>query len=129
MIAFFAEDRFLGSYDGPHSPLPSYHFFCPSCGVIWARIVCEPGDYHRVKDTPWCAKCARTNEQGIWDGVIDVHYFPEYIECAPKQVLIHNFMQLYDNRLRLDGAGIRVQSTVRYWPNNSELFDRLKESI
>jgi hypothetical protein len=37
-------------------------------------------------------------------------------------------MQLYDNRLRLDAAGITVDSSVRYWPDNSELLARLKES-
>ncbi len=128
MIAYFSNEQFLGSYDGIHSLLPSYHFFCPSCGVIWARIICEPGDAHRVVDTPWCTRCARTTPEGIWDGVIDVYWFPEFVEAAPTPVLIHNFMQLYDNRLRLDAAGIKVQASVRYWDDNSELLARLQES-
>lgn len=129
MIAYFSYNQFLGSYDGPHSSLPSYHLFCPSCGDIWARIICEPGDFHRVYDNRWCAKCARTNEQGIWDGIIDVYWFPEYLEAAPLAVWKHNFMQAYDNRLRLDAAGIKVDSSVRYRPNNTELLARLQESI
>ena len=60
--------------------------------------------------------------------MIDVHYFPEYEACMPTSVLVHKFMQLYQNRLRLDNAGITVKSTVRYWPNNSELLARLKET-
>lgn len=126
MIAYFSNDMFLGSYNGPMSPLPSYHFFCPSCGVVWGRIVCEPGNCHRVQDTIWCSKCARTNQQGIWDGVLEVYWFPEFTEAAPNSVLTHNFMQLYDNRLRLDAAGIKVDSSVRYWPDNSELLARLQ---
>ena len=128
MIAYFSNDKFLGSYDGPHSLLPSYHFFCPSCGVVWARIICEPGDYHRVTDSLWCERCARDNQHGIWDGVISVYFFPEFEEAAPASVLAHNFMQLYDNRLRLDAAGIQVDSSVRYRPDNAELLARLKES-
>ena len=126
MIAYFANEQFLGSAKAD-SPLPSYHFFCPSCGVTWARIICEPGDYHRIEET-WCGKCARTNEHGIWDGVMDVYYFPEYLHDAPKDVLIHNFMQLYDNRLRLDAAGVKVEASVRYWPDYSELLGRLEDT-
>lgn len=129
MIAYFNNDSFLGSYDGPHSSLPSYHFFCPSCGVVWARIVCEPGDYHRVVDGVWCSKCARSNEHGIWDGVLDVYWFPEFVEAAPKSVLTHNFLQLYSNRVRLDNAGVVVSSSIRYRPDNSELLARLQESM
>jgi len=128
MIAYFAQDRFLGSYGGPSSVLPSYHFFCPSCGVVWARIICEPGDYHRVTDDCWCASCARSNEHGIHDGVIDVHYFPEYLSIAPKEVLIHNFMQYYDNRVRLDNAKVPTISSIKYWPDNSELLARLEDT-
>lgn len=126
LIAYFANDLFLGSVD-TYKTLPSYHFFCPSCGEVWGRFIAEPGDFHRIEET-WCAKCARSNEQGIWDGVLDVYYFPEYLDDAPKAVHIHNFMQVYDNRLRLDGAGVKVDSTVRYWPDYSELLARLKES-
>ena len=57
-----------------------------------------------------------------------MYYFPEYLECAPVAVYIHNFMQLYDNRLRLDNAGVKVQSNVRYWPDNTELLGRLEET-
>ncbi|MCZ6775837.1 MAG: hypothetical protein O7D34_05215 [Ignavibacteria bacterium] len=90
-------------------------------------MICEPGDYHRIEEL-WCAKCARDNECGIWDGVMDVYYFPEYLDVAPAAVFIHNFMQIYDNRLRLDAAGVKVQSSVRYWPDYSELLGRLQES-
>lgn len=127
MIAYFANERFLGSQSKTLLALPSYHFFCPSCGVVWARIICEPGDYHRIEQG-WCRNCARANKHGIFDGVIDVYYFPEYLRDAPKEVLIHNFMQLYDNRLRLDAAGVKVEASVRYWPDYSELLGRLEDT-
>lgn len=57
---------------------------------------------------------------------MDVYYFPEYLVDAPKEVLIHNFMQLYDNRLRLDAAGVKVSRSVYYWPDYSELLGRLE---
>ena len=126
MIAYFSHENFLGSTACP-AILPSYHFFCPSCGEVWGRFIVEPGDYHRIEEA-WCKACARTNEQGIWDGVLDVYYFPEYIDAAPTEVLIHNFMQLYQNRLRLDAAGVKTDRSVRYWPDYSELLARLKES-
>ena len=119
MIAFFLQDQFLGS--GPTSAvLPSYHFFCPSCGEVWGRIIAEPGDFHRVLDTVHCVPCARDNEHGIWDGVIDVDWFPEFRKAAPVPVLIHNFNQLYQNRIRLDNAGVKVDSMVRDRPEYSE---------
>ncbi len=127
MIAYFADEQFLGSYLGDGLLLPSYHFFCPSCGSVWARIICEPGDYHRIEEV-WCRNCARDNKHGIWDGVIDVYYFPEYLDVAPKEVLVYNFLQLYLNRLRLDAAGVKVQSSVRYWPDYSELLGRLEDT-
>ena len=127
MIAYFAHDKFLGSQDKTAEALPSYHFFCPSCGVTWARFICEPGIYHRV-ELSWCNRCARSNKHGIWDGVLDVYYFPEYLNDAPKSVLIHNFMQIYDNRLRLDAAGVKVEASVRYWPDYSELLGRLEDT-
>ncbi len=91
-------------------------------------MICEPGDFHRIEET-WCGKCARNIEQGLWDGIMIVHYFPEYTDCAPVSVHIHNFMQLYDNRIRLDNAGVKVDSTVRHRPDYSELLARLKESL
>ena len=127
MIAYFIDELFLGSVETPSRALPSYHFFCPSCGVVWARVIAEPGDFHRVEDTIWCKNCARSNEHGIWDGVIDVYCFPEYVDLAPKEVLIHNFMQLYDNRLRLDAAGVKVDSGVRDCPDYSGLLARLED--
>ncbi len=128
MIAYFSQEMFLGSHDASdHPTLPSYHLFCPSCGEVWGRIICEPGDYHRIEEG-WCKDCARSTEYGIYDGVIDVYYFPEYIDLAPKEVLIHNFMQLYDNRLRLDAAGVKVDRGVRYRPDYSELLARLETS-
>jgi len=127
VIAYFVNDKFLGSQGLTEAILPSYHFFCPSCGEIWGRIICEPGDYHRIEEA-WCAKCARTTEHGIWDGVMDVYYFPEYLDNAPKSVLIHNFMQLFQNRLRLDAAGVPTVRSVRYWPDYSELLGRLETS-
>ncbi len=128
MIAYFAYGKFLGSAKADKlSPLPSYHFFCPSCGEVWASIVCEPGNYHRIEER-WCKKCARSNEHGIWDGFIDIDCFPEYLDVAPKEVYIYNFMQVYDNRLRLDAAGVKVDSSVRYRPDYSELLGRLEDT-
>jgi len=126
MIAYFINNQFLGSADS-YKTLPSYHFFCPSCGEVWGRFISEPGDYHRIEET-WCPKCARDTAQGIWDGVLDVYFFPEYLIDAPTEVLIHNFMQIYENRIRLDGAGVKVDSTVRYWPDYSELLGRLEDT-
>lgn len=57
-------------------------------------------------DTIWCSACARTNKYGIWDGLIHVHWFPEYDKYAPREVLEFNFMQVYSNRARLDEAGV-----------------------
>jgi len=131
LIAYFEHDNFLGSYDGKeaYSVLPSYHFFCPNCGEIWARIICEPGDSHRIFDSIWCGGCARNNTHGIRDGIIDVYWWPEYLDLAPKEVLIHNFMQAYDNRVRLDSAGIEIISSIKYRPDNSELLARLMEEV
>lgn len=91
-------------------------------------MICEPGNYHRVLDTLWCSACARDNEHGIYDGVIDVHFFPEYMAAAPKKVLIHNFMQMFDNRLRLDAAGVKVFRGICNWPDYSELLGRLEDT-
>ena len=127
MIAYFSYDTFLGSSDRTVSSLPSYHLFCPSCGDVWGRLISESGDYHRIEEI-WCSKCARDTKYGIWDGVIDVYYFPEYMDAAPIEVYIHNFMQLYDNRLRLDAAGVKVERSVRYQPDYSELLGRLEDT-
>ena len=91
-------------------------------------MISEPGDYHRIIDDVWCAKCARSNEHGIHDGVVDVHWFPEYLAAAPTPVLIHNFMQYFDNRVRLDSVGVKTNSSIRYWPDNSELLARLEDT-
>lgn len=127
MILWFKGDTHAGTCNGTHA-LPSHHFFCPSCGVIWARILCEPGDYHRVVDNIWCPQCARTNEHGIYDGLPLVHHFPELFDNAPLGVLKWIFLQAYRNRVRLNAKGVRIESTVKYWPDNSELLARLTDT-
>ena len=101
MIAYFFRDRLLGVYEGETPELPSFHFLCPSCGEIWARIIVEPGRYHRPYDSTRCDHCRRNTQYGLWDGCVQIPFFPEYDNFAPLAVLTHNFLQLYSTRVSI----------------------------
>ena len=105
----FINDKFLGNLDGiiedlfnkqflAGNLLPSHAMlYCPSCGLVWARILFEHGygwQAHCVK----CRKCKGS-------GTLDVFpLFNKNLDKWSKQLLIYELMEV-DNESRYRGLG------------------------
>lgn len=81
---FYADNRYLG--EGTSTATLSYHFLCPHCGTVWARIVVDPSTHHALSHP--CFNCPDR-----WGLVIPgVMFFePRYHEIGwPYEALVRD---------------------------------------
>ncbi len=100
--SYFIEGQFIDStladLEITHAnKRPSFHFFCETCGRIWAEVTVEDGTLsHHLALNGECRKCGSGSiYEAMWPAYRDDL---EWLHLMPKKVLALEFLNLFNRR-------------------------------